>query len=202
MYLIKLNRFRRKWIKLHRESDSCPMNMFPLECVEIGKNSYGELNVITFNNKTKLKIGNYVSIAQNVYFMLDVEHYMGHVSTYPFRAELLKRQPEAFSKGDIIVGDDVWIGRGVTILSGIAIGQGAVVASGAVVTKDVPPYAIVGGVPAKIIKYRFQNDIVRELLQIDYGRFTRELVELHAEELYNEIQSAKQVREMEWFPRK
>ena len=100
-------------------------------------------------------IGNYISIAQNVHFLLDVEHFANHISTYPFKVKLLHSQKsESFSKGDIIIDDDVWIGYGATILSGVRIGQGAVVATGAVVTSDVPPYAIVGGVPAKVIKYR------------------------------------------------
>ena len=77
---------------------------------------------------------------------------------------------EAFSKGDITLGDDVWVGANVTICSGVTIGQGAVIAAGAVVTKDVEPYTIVGGVPARIIRYRFSQEIIKRLLTVDLER--------------------------------
>lgn len=87
---------------------------------------------------------------------------MSGVSTYPFKRKLFHGGEEAVSKGDIIVGDDVWVGYGATILSGVHIGQGAVIAAGAVVNKDVPPYAIVGGIPAKVIKYRFSESVCKK----------------------------------------
>lgn len=77
---------------------------------------------------------------------------------------------EARSKGSIVIKDDVWVGANSLILSGVTIGQGAVVAAGSVVTKDVPPYAIVGGNPAKIIRYRFEEKIIKKLLKIDYSK--------------------------------
>ena len=70
------------------------------------------------------------------------------------------------SKGETTIGNDVWIGEGVTIKGGVTIGDGAVLAMNACVTRDVPPYAIVGGVPAKIIRYRFDNNIIQGLLSI------------------------------------
>jgi len=69
-------------------------------------------------------------------------------------------------KGDIVIGNDVWIGYGVTILSGVTIGDGAIVAANSCVVKDVPPYSIVGGVPAKVIKYRFDDETIGKLLKI------------------------------------
>ena len=71
------------------------------------------------------------------------------------------------SKGDICIKDDVWIGENALILSGVTIGQGAVVGAGAVVTKDIEPYSIVCGVPARIIKYRFDEELRRELIKMD-----------------------------------
>lgn len=76
---------------------------------------------------------------------------------------LQKVKHEATSKGDIVVKDDVWIGYGSIILSGVHIGQGAVIAAGSVVSHDVPPYAIVGGVPARLIKYRFSEEMTKKL---------------------------------------
>ena len=73
-----------------------------------------------------MTIGNYVSIAENVYFLLDVEHYIDHISTYPFRVKLLQEcKSESFAKGNIVVEDDVWIGFGAVIMSGVTIGKGA-----------------------------------------------------------------------------
>jgi virginiamycin A acetyltransferase len=86
--------------------------------------------------------------------MLGHDHTMLNISTYQFKAKIVKPGSlEAISKGDNTVDNDVWIGFRSTIMSGVHIGQGAVVAAGAVVTKDVPPYAIVGVVPARVIKY-------------------------------------------------
>jgi acetyltransferase-like isoleucine patch superfamily enzyme len=170
---IKLNRFQRKWNKHNPHNCTIPMRVFPKEVVNVGNNSYGELNIITYNNKTHLNIGNFVSIAENVSFLLDVEHHIDCVSTYPFMEKIIdSNRIEAFSKGDIIVDDDVWIGYGATILSGVHIGQGAVIAAGAVVVKDVPACAIVGGVPAKIIRYRFNKEIADGVREISFSRIS------------------------------
>lgn len=156
-----LNRFRRKWSKRNPNNETIPNNIFDMNTVDVGDYSYGELNIVSFDNKTNLHIGKYVSIAQNVTFLLDVEHHTDHLMTYPFKAKiLLDPQPETFSKGDIVIDDDVWIGYGATIMSGVHIGQGAVIAAGAIVVNDVNPYAIVGGVPAKVIKYRLSGPVV------------------------------------------
>ena len=79
-------------------------------------------------------------------------------------------------KGDIIIGNDVWVAFGATILSGVKIGDGAVVAAGSVVTKDIPPYAIVGGVPAKVIKYRFDDEIIKSLQDIKWWDWDQETI--------------------------
>lgn len=184
---IKLNAFRRKWMLQHPESELIPMNCFPSGIVEVGRYSYGELNVVTFDSKTKLRIGSFVSIAQQVTFLLDVEHYIDHISTFPWKVKMLgESTPESFSKGDIVIDDDVWIGYGATIMSGVHIAQGAVIAAGAVVTKDIPAYAIVGGVPAKVIKYRFTKDKLDMVLNtIDYHKITGEWVKEHIDDLYS-----------------
>ena len=185
---LKFYSFARKWRKKNIHNEILPMDIFREDMISAGKGSYGELNVVSFGDSSKLKIGNYVSIAQNVTFILDAEHPLDHISTYPFRVKILKDcKYEAFSKGDIIVGDDVWIGYGAIIMSGVHIGQGAVVAAGAVVTKDVEPYAIVGGVPAKTIKYRFENELIKKLMNIDYEKIDDKTIKDNIDKLYNRV---------------
>lgn len=182
---IKLNHFCRKWYRFNLDNDTIPMNVFPIECVTIGKGTYGELNIVTFNNTSSLRIGDYVSIGQEVAFLLDTEHYINHLSTYPFKVKILNSiKAEAFSKGDIVIDDGVWIGYRSTILSGVHIGKGAVIAAGAVVTKDVPAYAIVGGVPAKVIKYRFSEEVIKKIKNM---KLNDKMIKNNIDVLYKEI---------------
>lgn len=197
---LQLNYFKRKWRAFNKENETIPNMIFPIECVDIGKYTYGELNVVTFSDNCKLQIKNYISIAGAVTFLLGTEHYTDHISMYPFKVKTLQiNSSESFAKGDIVVDDDVWIGYGATIMSGVHIGQGAVVAAGSVVTKDVPPYAVVGGVPAKLIKYRFEPGMIEELLKIDYSKLTKEQIEKHIDELYVEL---KDKRQLDWMPKR
>lgn len=151
--------------------------------IKTGKNSYGIINLVDsspFNSK--LIIGNYCSIGPDVKFLLGGEHRTDTISTYPFKVKVFGETKEAGSKGDIVLHDDVWIGANALICSGVEIGQGAVIAAGAVVTKDVPSYAIVGGNPAKIIKYRFSEKMIKKLLSINvsdlFDTFTKDDMDL------------------------
>lgn len=203
---VKTNIYYDRWRKNNLDrNDTFPVNNFDQNLVCVGNYSYGPLEVITYNNITKLYIGDFVSISHEVKFLLDVEHNTEFVSTYPYNVRLFNGNADSFSKGNIIVDDDVWIGYRATILSGVHIGQGAVVAAGAVVSKDVPPYAIVGGVPAKIIKYRFTQDVVNVLLTIDYNKLTKEMIEEHVDELGTSLDglTAEEVENrISWMPKK
>ena len=148
---------------------------------------------------SELIIGNYCSIGPDVRFIVSSEHPYKGISTYPFKVKMLDYKAEAKSKGDIIVKDDVWIGLGSIILSGVTIHQGAIVAAGSVVTKDVPPYAIVGGNPAKIIKYRFEPNIIEKLVKFDYSKLTKEKIKTLGEKLYTEISEQNIDRLLEEF---
>ena len=127
-------------------------------------------------NQERLTIGKFCSIACGAKFLFNsANHALGSLSTYPvpiFFEEWglpVEDIPRAWdNKGDIVVGNDVWIGYEAVILAGVTIGDGAVVGARAVVTKDVPPYAIVGGVPAKPIRKRFSGGVIQRLLALKW----------------------------------
>lgn len=193
--------FRRKWRKLNSHNFTTAKNAFNIKLVKIGVGTYGELNIRHFGNEAEeyVEIGNYCSIAPEVIFITGGEHKLNYISSYPFKTKIVNNDIEAFSKGPILIEDDVWIGYGSKILSGVKIGQGAVVGAGSVVTKDVPPYAIVGGTPAHIIKYRFNDSLIQELLKIDYSKMSPDFIKLHIDDLYVNLQDKEQCK---WMPKK
>lgn len=143
---------------------------FPLKKVTVGKLTYGPIHAISYGGNSEfLKIGNCCSIADEVTFLLGGGHRLDCVSTYPFRGKLVG-DVEVMTKGPIVLEDDVWIGYGATVLSGVTLGKGSVVGAGALVCKDVPPYAIVAGIPAKVIRYRFDDETRAKLASIDFGK--------------------------------
>ena len=127
-------------------------------------------------NKDRLMIGKFCSIACKAKFLMTSgNHSMKSLSSYTFPIffeewELdPKHITEAWdNKGDIVIGNDVWIGYDAVIMSGVKIGDGVVIGTRAVVTKDVPPYTIVGGVPAKAIRKRFNDEVIQKLLEIKW----------------------------------
>lgn len=184
---IKMQLFKIKWKIKNKNKFTYATSFFDIENVKVGKYTYGGISVSNDVKDAKLVIGNFCSIAENVHFMLGSEHALNRISTYPFQVYFMGADREAISKGDIIVKDDVWIGRNALIMSGVNIGQGAVIAAGAVVTKDVPPYAIVGGVPAKVIRYRFEEEIINELVNVDLDKFNVEFIRSNIDGLTCEV---------------
>ncbi len=155
---------------------------FPLDKVTVGKLTYGSIHAISYGGNSEfLKIGNCCSIADEVTFLLGGGHRLDCVSTFPFRGKLVG-DVEAMTKGPIVLEDDVWIGYGATVLSGVTLGKGSVVGAGALVCGDVPSYAIVAGIPAKVIRYRFDDETRARLAAIDLGKvdaeFARKEIEL------------------------
>lgn len=122
-----------------------------------------------------IQIGSFCSIARSVQFQ-EYSHKINALSSYFFNQNVLGGDVsnDIVSKGAIVIGNDVWIGAGATLLSGVTVGNGAVIAANSVVTKDVPDYAIVGGIPAKIIKYRFDEDIIKLLNQWQWWKLNDE----------------------------
>lgn len=194
------------WRKFNRHNSTVVSSSFKLSSVSVGNYTYGALNVVDSNPISKLRIGSFCSIAPNVTFILNSDHYINHLSSFPFKVKCLgDLEPEAISYGDIVIDDDVWIGFGCTVLSGVHIGQGAIIAAGAVVTKDVSPYAVVGGIPAKVLHYRFSIDVIDYLLSLDYSSLTRNVVEEHIEDLYKKLENVplQNIKLMfSWFPKK
>ena len=126
-----------------------------------------------------LQIGKYCSISDELLLLMNCNHDFKATAQGTFK-EIVSRSDTPFihncitNKGELLIENDVWIGARVTLMSGITIHNGAVIAAGSVVTKDVPPYAIVGGNPAKIIGYRFEQDIIDKLLEISWWNFSPE----------------------------
>lgn len=162
-----------------------------LDNISVGRYTYGPIEVSTSAKNPHLHIGSFCSIASGVIFLTGNEHPLDRLSTYPFSVQLLgQSEPEALSKGGIVVDDDVWIGLGALILDGVHVGQGAVIAARAVVTKDVEPYAVVGGCPAHTIKKRFDEETIRELLKIDWSLVDADFVRAHPEWFVDNAASA------------
>lgn len=142
--------------------------------MKFGKYSYGNPNVHWENEHAKLTVGNFCSIAANVNIYLGGNHRTDWVSTYPFGHihqgvfNAFNGEGHPSSKGGVTIGNDVWIGSDVTIMSGVTIGNGAVIANNSHVVKDVEPYTLVGGNPAKYIKHRFTRAQIDELLKIQW----------------------------------
>ena len=193
-----------KWRKKNKHNSTILINPASFNFVSVGIGTYGKLNVHCSNSTNELLIGCYCSIADDVVFLLSSEHSLTNLSTYPFKNRIIDYCSEGLSKGNIVVGDDVWIGSRATILSGIKIGQGSVIGASAVVTKDVPPYSIVCGNPAHIVKFRFNDQIINFLLTLDYKKINREMIKKHSEQLYTDIScmDLNEIKKLfEWFPK-
>ena len=139
-----------------------------------GKYTYGVPKVHCEREGARLSIGKFCSIANNVNIYLGGNHRTDWVTTYPFghihtdRFNSFDGKGHPATKGDVIIGNDVWIGNNVTIMSGITIGDGAVLANNSHVVKNVEPYSLVGGNPAKLIRYRFTEAQISQLLTIKW----------------------------------
>jgi len=136
----------------------------------------------------KLLIGKFCAIAEGVKFLMNgANHNMSGFSTYPFHLfsngweRVTPNEGVLPYKGNTVVGNDVWIGFEATIMPGVIIGSGAIIGTKALVANDVPPYSIVGGNPAKVIKYRFDESTIDALLEIAWWNWSAEKITEHLE---------------------
>ena len=170
--------------------------------VKAGRNSYMAGCSCCYDGNTK--IGKYCSIADGVTLGTGF-HPIKRLSTHPFTyfrdeehhfGEILTPSGNLIPwqiKKPITIGNDVWIGKSATLMDGVTIGDGAIVGAGAVVTKDVPPYAIVGGVPAKVIKYRFDESTIKRLLASRWWDYPEDFIATKLK--YDDIEQCLQVLE-------
>jgi acetyltransferase-like isoleucine patch superfamily enzyme len=159
--------------------------------MEVGRHTYGheQIDVRHWGEAAKLEIGSFCSIADRVVVLLGGNHQTEWVTTFPFPA-FRDRWPTApevpdyvLTNGDVRIGNDVWIGSNATIMSGATIGDGAVVAADSCVTRDVPPYAIVGGNPAVVVRRRFDDRTIAGLLAIRWWDWSDERIAASMEQL-------------------
>lgn len=164
-------RFKHKWRCANRHNNTRVSHPFLTEQVFVGNFTYGELNIKSWGGQGEgLLIGNYVSIADNVTFILGGNHTINGFTTFPMKSHKnnIIHPDDARTKGPIVIEDDVWIGFGAIILSGVRLGKGSIIAAGTVVTKSFPPYSIIGGNPAKLIKKRLTDEQIESCSNISF----------------------------------
>jgi acetyltransferase-like isoleucine patch superfamily enzyme len=157
-------------------------NRIPLKLgklsIGIGSYSADEIDVWHTSNFTSIRIGNYTSIGRGLKLIATGGHSTKLISTYGFASfDGRKSGREAvFNLGDISIGNDVWIGDDVTIMGGVQVQDGVIIGTKSLVTKDLDAFGVYGGVPAKLLKYRFSLRIIRELKKIKWWDLPPELL--------------------------
>lgn len=147
---------------------------------DVGRWTYGDPRVLSWGEGATLKVGAFCSIADGVKVFLGGEHRMDWATTFPFNvlwdsAKHIPGHPK--TKGDVVIGNDVWLGAESVILSGVTIGDGAVVGARAVVSRDVKPYAVVAGNPAMFVRKRFDDHSVARLVELKWWDFDDATIE-------------------------
>ena len=139
--------------------------------VRVGRHTYGVAprNCVRPTAQAPITVGAFCSVGPDVLLFGQADHALDRASTFPFKARLFTPDlpdADATTRGPLVIGHDVWIGARAMILSGVTIGHGAVIGAGAVVARDVAPYAIMVGNPARLVRHRFPPAIVAALLEI------------------------------------
>lgn len=150
--------------------------------ITVGKHTYGveHIKIKYAREDINLTIGKFCSIADNITIYQAGDHHADWITTYPFsHKEIFDKSPKtnhATTRGDIIIGNDVWIGDNVTIMSGVQIGDGAIIGANSHVISNIKPYSVVGGNPAQLYYFRFRQIIIEELLKIRWWDWPEEKI--------------------------
>lgn len=146
--------------------------------VPMGRHSYGAPRVLVYNNEhADVTIGAFCSIAAGVTIFAGGDHALDIISTFPLTQLFEGRETHNRGKGAVRIGNDVWVGMGATIMSGVTVGDGAVIAARSVVTRDVAPYAVVAGNPAREVKKRFTDEEIAILLELAWWTWPDERIQ-------------------------
>lgn len=146
------------------------------------------LNFCVTDGVHNLQIGKYSSLAEDILFLIDVDHDYKQLSTGTLSVfQGCDYKCTMKRKGQVVIQNDCWIGNGVTIMGGVTVHNGAVIAAKAVVTRDVPPYAIVGGNPARVIKYRFDEQQIQQLQRIAWWDWRQDKIKANAELFHRDV---------------
>lgn len=176
-----------KWLRTRRKA----RKIRRIKGLSIGRGTYGfePESAASCSQTTPLGIGAFCSLGPEIRFLCHAHHRYDGATTYPIRKKILGVREHVCDRErrGITVGNDVWIGARATIMSGVTIGDGAIVGAAALVTKDVPPYAIVGGNPARIIKSRFGEATVEALLGICWWEWSDDKIKAESECLLGPI---------------
>lgn len=183
------------------------VNLKDAEWVQLGKNSYDNgAYVWRWNTDSELIIGNFCSIANDVHFICDSGyHGESKITSFPLFHEILDKEDEVLinniyykvkdivnqlppQKQNISIGHDVWIGARATILPNVTIGNGVTILAGAVVTEDVPDYAVVGGVPAKVIHFKHESNVIQKLNAIAWWNWDKNKIKTSVNDFYLPIE--------------
>lgn len=166
----------------------------------VGKHTYGanEIKIYSWGEGANIIVGSFCSISSDCQIILGGNHRSDWLTTFPFSSNASKwsntkniafikpnekaimnqinRNPSHYSNGDVVIGNDVWIGRNVTIMSGVTIGDGCVVATNSHVVKNAEPYSIIGGNPARLIKFRFDDETIAKLCSLKWWEWDDEKI--------------------------
>lgn len=169
----------------------------------IGKHTYGldRSSFIGLDDSCPVNIGSFCSFAPEVRIFLKSEHPTSLASTFPLKTLLMQNHPwpnkDSMTKGSVNIGNDVWVGTRSMIMSGVKIGHGAIIAAGSVVTKNVASYEIVGGVPARRIKFRFTKKQIEAMLRIQWWNWDDKKIKVNIALFYSNI--SKFIRKFDNF---
>lgn len=187
---MEVKRKLRMWISTKLKNliieENKPVLFESNSVINSGKESYHNGNFIV-KGSGSLYIGNYCAFGNNIKIILSNHNYNYASIQYTFYYKRFGKLPYRNKRGKTIIGSDVWIGDNVIILPNVKIGNGVCIGAGSIVTKDIPSYTVCAGVPAKILKYRFSEDKIKELLEIKWWNWSDEKINKNRDFFFKSI---------------